>query len=98
MPKQKTKKLKLKATSGENVTVNVPVDLKQPPALDLKIADHMMNKKNWKLQTEYLIFKTKARANAVGKALQWYLGGYEIEKVKGGWRVGSKGYYHYIGS
>ena len=68
------------------------------------------NSDNWKEKTRYIEVRTYDEAERISKALNWFLGGSEIEqstKVQKSltgerlisvYTVGSKGYYHYIGA
>jgi hypothetical protein len=71
----------------------------------LTLADPLFNKKHWKLPTLRKVFKTEGEAHAVADALIYFLGGAEVQTVRSpsgrrviGYRVGSLGYYHYIGA
>ena len=52
----------------------------------------------WKLPTKRVVVKNRKQAERIGRAIAYFAGGYEVYKVKGGYSVGSKGYYHYVGA
>lgn len=62
----------------------------------------IQNQSNWKLSTAKFVTTDLAKANAVEYALDWYMGGHEIEVDASGedieFTVWSKGYYHHIGA
>ena len=62
------------------------------------IFSRVQNEKYWKRPTKRVVVKKRAEAERIGKAIAFYVGGYEIRKTKRGYSVGSKGYYHYIGA
>jgi hypothetical protein len=82
-----------------DLTVNVPSgSMDHPtPELDAKVKE-LQDATNWKMPTKYVVVATKDEADDLINALIWYMGGAEIEKVFGVYRVGSKGYYYYVGS
>ncbi|MDD4985925.1 MAG: hypothetical protein PHQ43_09060 [Dehalococcoidales bacterium] len=98
MPRTRTKLVKMRATDDTEIDVRVPTSISSPPKKDLAVAESMFDKENWKYPTKTKTFKTESRARAIGRALSFYLGGYEIVQTPRGWQVGSKGYYHYIGA
>lgn len=65
---------------------------------------------NWKEQTRYVEVRNNVEAERIAEALNFFLGGSEITQVEREvktltgtiiqvfWKVGSKGYYHYIGA
>ena len=74
------------------------------------IVNCLQNESNWKEKTRYVKVRSKEEASRISEALNYFLGGSEtehdieiIETLSGKqrvefWKVGSKGYYHYIGA
>ena len=75
------------------------------------IVNCLQNESNWKEKTRYVEVRSKDEALRIAEALNYFLGGSEITSTErevstrmGGtivqvfWKVGSKGYYHYIGA
>jgi hypothetical protein len=94
-------KVKMKAESGESITVGIPKDL--PPKSEVKYYEKMFgsvkNEEHWKFPTKPVIVDTRAEADLMARAITYYAGGAEVEAVSGGkFRVTSEGYYHYIGA
>ena len=52
----------------------------------------------WKMPTKRVHVKKRSDAVRIGRAIGHYSVGYEVKKTKKGYSVGSKGYYHYVGS
>jgi len=64
-----------------------------------RIFKQLKNITNWKDPTERAIVRTKKEADYIANALAYFQGGAEIQHLSDGtFRVGSKGYYHYIGA
>ncbi len=97
--RQKTRKVTVPADTGELLDIMVPTDLWQPPLKDMELAQSMMDKANWKMRTARVIVESEKRAHEIGKALEWYLGGYSVEQAgPKQWAVWSEGYYHHVGA
>ena len=62
------------------------------------IFNRVKNPKYWKRPTKRVVVRKRSNAEKIGRAISHYVGGYEIHKTKKGYRVGSKGYYYYIGA
>lgn len=62
------------------------------------IFNRLKSKKYWKRPTQRVIVASRKDADRIGRALSHFAGGHEVKKVRGGYSVGSKGYYHYIGA
>ena len=74
------------------------------------ILNCLQNESNWKEKTRYIRVRSYEEASRISEALNYFLGGSEIEKqtdiedsltgrrIVEFWKVGSKGYYHYIGA
>jgi len=66
----------------------------------------LKNPKGWKMPTKRVTVSSQAAARRIQEALVHYTGGAETvmvtdfrkKKLKKKYRVGSKGYYHYIGA
>lgn len=69
-----------------------------PPEEDLYkiIFNELKNQKNWKAPPPTIKVTNKETADFIGNIFQYSLGGTEIAKVKDGYLVGSRGYYHYM--
>lgn len=98
MPKVRMRRIMVRTAVGSLVHVTVPADIRIPDERDLVKARSMLSTKNSKYPTKTLVFQSRRIAEAIGRALVFYCGGYEVLKVPGGWSVGSKGYYHYMGA
>lgn len=62
------------------------------------IFNRVKNPKYWKRPTKRVVVTKKKDAKRIGRAIGYFVGGYEIKRTKKGYQVGSKGYYHYIGA
>ena len=69
------------------------------------IFNRLKNPKGWKKTTKRVTVSSEAAAHRVMDALIYYTGGAEASRIgpyrkgkRSKWRVGSKGYYHYIGA
>jgi len=87
----------------DNITINVPVgSMDRPCELGEAVFKLIQDPTNWKLPTTAFETFDPYKAADVAYALNWYLGGHEIETRWQAdriiYRVSSKGYYHYIGS
>jgi len=61
--------------------------------------NEVADKKNWKYPTNAKYVASKKKANEYAKAINFFVGGSEIKKVKPRiYVVWSAGYYHYIGA
>jgi hypothetical protein len=57
----------------------------------------LKNGSDWKRETTRVVVRSLTEAHLIAEALTFHLGGSEIEvSPVGGYKVGSKGYYHYI--
>lgn len=96
--------VKTVAVEVDGVELLVPAEVGAPPSAFAELVfSHMRNPANWKYATTRFVTRDIARANEVGYALDWYLGGHEVEVaiLAGGepeFTVWSKGYYHYVGA
>lgn len=72
------------------------------PITELKtkraIFNRLKNKTYWKRPTKSVYVKKRRDADRILAALTHYTGGAEMSRTPLGWRVHSKGYYHYIGA
>lgn len=89
--------------SIDGVAIRVPVGSMDPPTeFGEAVIKLIQNRDNWKMPTRKFVAGDIDKANEVGYALDWYMGGHEVEvstedgKVE--FTVWSKGYYHHIGS
>lgn len=98
MGKVRMRKIMVRTIVGNLSHVLLPADINIPPERDLSKARTMLSTKNSKFPTRVLVFQSRRIAEAIGRALAFYCGGYEVMKVPAGWSVGSKGYYHYMGA
>lgn len=64
-----------------------------------EIFNKLKNNGDWKDQTQRITVKSWTEAQLVSEALTYFLGGAEVETLaKGAYKVGSRGYSHYIRS
>ena len=57
----------------------------------------LCNPRDWKAQTRQITVHSWTEATLVAEALTYFLGGAEVETTRfGGYRVGSRGHYHYM--
>lgn len=63
----------------------------------VEIFDQLKESQDWKLPTRRIIVRSRTEAHLIAEALTFNLGGAEIEAFPlGGFKVGSKGYKHYM--
>ena len=89
-----------KLDTGQGFNIVVPKKLPQPPSQKYQaIVQSLQDPESWKYATRRMTVKSKAEALRIARALEYYMGGAEINELQDGrWSVGSKGYYHYQGS
>lgn len=72
------------------------------PIIQLKsrraIWNRMKNPKYWKRPTKTITVRHRKDADRIAEAIIHYAGGAEVSRQRNGWKVHSKGYYHYIGA
>lgn len=88
---------------GSPIALEIPVGSMKPPnGLSEMIVQDMQSPKGWKWPTKPFTTFDQSLADDVAYCLDWYLGGHEVETFEQngqtGYRLTSKGYYHYIGA
>ena len=89
---------------GNEITIRVPVgSMDTPTELGRKAMESVQNADNWKMPTRKLHCRSLEVAQEVAYAMNWYLGGHELQTVidaagVADYVVSSRGYYHYVGA
>ena len=92
-----TTPVEMEATDGAKITVCVPTLGDEPTARGKAGYESVLNRENWKDRTRRFITEDFEEAQEVARAMDWYLGGHEMEEFKAIWIVQSAGYYYYVG-
>ena len=89
---------------GTEINIRVPAGSMDPPTnMGRAAMEGVQDLTNWKMPTRKLHCRSLGLAQEVAYAMDWYLGGHELQTVidaagVADYVVSSKGYYHYIGS
>jgi hypothetical protein len=89
---------------GKDIQIRVPAGSMDPPtSMGRAVMEGVQDPTNWKMPTRKLHCRSLKLAQEVAYAMDWYMGGHEMQTVVDAsgvadYVVSSKGYYHYIGS
>ena len=90
-----TRTVKMKTTSGGEMTVRIPAgSMDKPTARGDRLFDSVTGA-HWKDSTYKYRTDDKEVAEELAYTLNWYHGGHESEREGIGWVIWSEGYYAY---
>ncbi len=88
--------------AGQTALLGLPIGeraTESEKTLFEEIMNQLKDEGNWKTETNFGQVSTRAEADIIARALEYYTGGAEILHMNdGSYLVHSKGYYHYIGA